>query len=50
MNNYEHIKQMSVDEMAKFLKEIGSKLVVMKVSSDYTDEDLIKQWQLTECE
>ena len=50
MNNYERIKNMSLDEMAEFLKQHCALLVAKKAGSDFVNEDLIKQWLEKECE
>lgn len=44
MNNFQKIKAMDMDEMAKFLGERGSMFIVKKCASDWINEDLIKQW------
>ena len=54
MNNFEKIKQMSVDEMAKFFesKNFSCKICkeVMKERCSELCVINIKQWLLTECE
>lgn len=49
MNNYERIKQMSVDEMAKYLSRsgIGEDIYVNEIIPDF---DYWEQWLLQECE
>lgn len=48
MNKFEKIKNMSVDEMARLLKKYASRFLVLKVNGGYIDDDLIKQWLLSE--
>ena len=50
ITNYERIKQMSIDELAEFLKQHCALLVAKKAGSDFVNEDLIKQWLEMECE
>ena len=52
MNNYEKIKSMSVDEMAKWLWEITN-CEACKAESDYCFQrciETLKQWLLAESE
>ena len=50
ITNYERIKNMSLDELAEFLKQHCALLVAKKAGSDFVDKDLIKQWLRKECE
>ena len=56
MNNFERIKQMSVDEMAEFFSKISSPCVVCSIktlcefSTKGSCENAHKQWLLRECE
>lgn len=51
MTNYEKIKSMSVDEMARFLENTTS-IVAIKLDGEYicNDKDYIKQWLESETE
>lgn len=43
--NYERIKNITtIKEMSNFLKKNCSKILVLKISSEYTKEDLVEQW------
>ena len=44
MNNFEKIKNMTLDEMAEFLKTTASTFLVLKVNSSWITQDGIKQW------
>ena len=48
--NYERIKNMTLEEMAKFLKNNCTKILVFKTSSKYINEDMIYQWLQSESE
>ena len=50
MNNFEKIKNMTVDEMAEFLKTTASTFLVLKVNSSWINKDGIKQWLQAESE
>lgn len=54
MNNYERIKQMSVDEMAEFISDVTVNCEYCRLSElcSVTASCLItyKQWLLQECE
>ena len=50
MNNFEKIKNMNIDEMVELLSLNAAKLLVIKKFSDYTEQDGIKQWLLSEVE
>ena len=47
--NYERIKNITtIKEMSNFLKKNCSKILVLKISSEYTKEDLVEQWLQSE--
>lgn len=56
MNNYELIKQMTLDEMVNFLTKNAAKILVLSKSSEYVDEVyssshiLVREWLEREVE
>jgi hypothetical protein len=54
MNNYERIKQMSVDEMVKFIVDTATTCEYCRARSlcnvNNTCQEAYKQWLLQECE
>lgn len=49
--NYERIKNMTtIKEMSDFLKKHCSKILVLKATSEYINEDLVEQWLESESE